>query len=82
MALLEIETKARLADRDAVMQKLEALGCAFVAPKTQDDTVYVAKTGTLEEFLSNDVFLRIRIQDGQKVVLTARSRCANRPRCW
>lgn len=72
MALLEIETKARLADRGAVMQKLEALGCAFAAPKTQDDTVYVAKTGTLEEFLSNDVFLRIRIQDGQKVVLTAK----------
>lgn len=72
MAKLEIETKARLVEREAVMQKLESLGCVLGEPKTQDDTVFAAKTATLEEFLSNDVFLRIRIQDGQKVVLTAK----------
>ena len=30
------------------------------------------KTGTLQEFLSNKVFLRIRIQNGEKVIMTAK----------
>jgi len=54
------------------MAKLIASGCVFSAPKTQDDMVWVEKTGSLEVFLANLVFLRIRIQDGSKVILTAK----------
>lgn len=54
------------------MQKLTELGCKFSEPIRQDDTVWVEKSGTLDEFLSNDFFLRIRIQDGSKVFLTAK----------
>jgi adenylate cyclase, class 2 len=52
---------------------LIALGCTFSEIKTQDDMVWVEKTGKLEEFLSNKVFLRIRIQNGGRVIMTAKS---------
>jgi adenylate cyclase class 2 len=69
---MEIEVKAKLKDKTAVMGKLAALGCKFSDAKTQDDMVWVEKTGSLEDFLSNKVFLRIRIQNGEKVIMTAK----------
>ena len=69
---MEIEVKARIADTSSVIGKLTSLGCVFSEPVTQDDMVYVEKTGSLDDFLSNDVFLRIRIQNDGKVVLTAK----------
>jgi adenylate cyclase class 2 len=69
---MEIEIKARLRDTQGVMAKLAALGCEFSAPKTQDDMVWAEITGPLEQFLSNKVFLRIRVQNGEKVILTAK----------
>ncbi len=69
---IEIEVKARIKDKAALLQKLSGLGCVLSEAKTQDDMVYVEKTGTLEEFLSNKVFLRIRVQNGSKVILTAK----------
>lgn len=72
MAKLEIETKALIRDREALVAKLAEAGCELSEPKRQDDTVYVQNTGDLATFLDNDVFLRIRIQDDGKVVLTAK----------
>ena len=69
----EIEVKARITETDALIHALTNLGCTFGEPVSQDDTVYAEKIGTLEEFLSNDVFLRIRIQDDGKIILTAKS---------
>lgn len=69
---MEIEVKAALRDVHTVQQKLESLGCVLSAPKKQDDMVYVQKTGSLEDFLSNDVFLRIRVQNDSKIILTAK----------
>lgn len=69
---MEIEVKARLRNKEEVIEKLKELGCVFSAPKIQDDMVWVEKTGTLEEFLSNKVFLRIRVQNGTKIILTAK----------
>ena len=69
---MEIEVKARLKDKEGVMAKLISLGCEFSPVKTQDDMVWTEKTGTLDEFLSNRVFLRIRIQNGEKVIMTAK----------
>lgn len=75
---MEIEVKAKLKNREAVLEKLTALGCKFSDIKTQDDMVWVTKTGSLEDFLSNGVFLRIRIQGGakdagEKIIMTAKS---------
>lgn len=69
---MEIEVKARLKDKDGVMQKLTALGCVFSEPKTQDDMVWVENKNSFEEWKANKVFMRIRIQDGKKVILTAK----------
>lgn len=69
---MEIEVKARLKDKEAVMAKLTELGCAFSDTKRQDDMVWVEKTGALDDFLSNKVFLRIRIQNDGKVIMTAK----------
>lgn len=69
---MEIEIKARLKDKDAVMEKLAALGCKFSPVKTQDDMVWIEKMGTMEEFLANPVFMRIRIQNNEKVIMTAK----------
>ena len=69
---LEIEIKARLRDREETIRQLEARGCVFDAISIQDDTVFVQKTGSLAEYLSNDVFMRIRIQNGDRTILTAK----------
>lgn len=70
---MEIEVKAKLRDQDAALKKLGALGCDLSDVKTQDDTVWVERTGTLDDFLSNKVFLRIRVQGDGTVLMTAKS---------
>lgn len=79
MAKLEIETKARIRDRDALLTKLAALGCELSVPKTQDDTVYVRNTGDLATFLGNEVFVRIRVQSDGHIVLTAKQPITKSP---
>lgn len=54
------------------MAKLVALGCEFSPVKTQDDMVWTENTGDMATFLANKVFMRIRVQDGKKVILTAK----------
>jgi adenylate cyclase class 2 len=74
---MEIEIKAKLVDKDAVMAKLQALGCEFSPVKTQDDMVWVENMGDMATFLANKVFLRIRIQNGEKVIMTAKQSKTN-----
>lgn len=69
---MEIEIKAQLNDKGVVMAKLKELGCEFSPVKTQDDMVWVENSGDMATFLANKVFLRIRIQNGEKVILTAK----------
>jgi adenylate cyclase class 2 len=69
---MEIEVKARLEDAEAIKEKLVALGCEFSNSKTQDDMVWVENIGSLDTFLANKVFLRIRVQNGEKIILTAK----------
>lgn len=63
----EVEAKARIRDRDALMTKLEELGCALGEPVRQEDVVYVRKHSSMEEFLGNDFFLRIREVPGKTI---------------
>jgi predicted adenylyl cyclase CyaB len=63
----EIEIKAHLRDREAVMAKLKELGCEVGAPVAQEDVVYVRHSGSMDEFLGNDLFLRIRATKGETI---------------
>ncbi len=69
---MEIEVKARVADSAALRTKLEGLGCVFSAPVVQDDTGFVRSVGSMEAFLGNDVFLRIRVQNDGRIIYTAK----------
>lgn len=69
---LEIETKARISDKGGVVAQLISRGCTLSQPVVQDDTVYVRELGTLEKFLNNDSFARIRIQNDGVVLLTVK----------
>jgi adenylate cyclase, class 2 len=69
---IEIEVKARIKDRAALVEKLAAMSCILSEPVVQDDTVYVENVGSLNLFMVNKVFLRIRIIDDAKVILTAK----------
>lgn len=70
----EIEIKAKLKDKMSVMKKLESFGCEFEPEVTQEDVVYVENTGSLETFLANKAFLRLRVRDGKKVLFTVKKR--------
>lgn len=56
----EIEVKAHLRNKEAVMRTITERGCTFSDAVTQNDVVYVEKVGSLETFLSNSIFVRIR----------------------
>jgi adenylate cyclase, class 2 len=73
----EIEIKAKLRDRAAVMKKLESLGCVFEKIMTQNDVVYAKNVGSLEAFRTNDAFLRIRVKTGPKILFTVKKPMAN-----
>ena len=68
----EIEIKARLREKDSVMNRLEGLGCIFSEPVRQEDIVYAEKIGSLETFLSNKVWLRVRVNNGTDIIFTAK----------
>ena len=68
----EIEVKARLKDKNHVLEKLTSLGCVLSEPIRQIDTVYAKIVGTLEEFLTNDHFLRIREKSDGRFIFTVK----------
>ena len=70
----EIEIKAKLRDKKSVMEKLQSLGCKFEPAVTQQDVVYVENIGSLETFLANRAFLRLRVKNGKKVLFTVKKR--------
>lgn len=73
----EIEIKAKLIDKKKLIEKLKSLGCVFEDAIVQNDTVYVENIGSLETFRSNKVFLRIRVKNNSKIILTLKKRMAN-----
>lgn len=74
----EIEIKAKLRDKEAVMAKLASLGCVFEEPIIQSDVVYAENVGTLPDFLSNKVFLRLRVRNDGKVFFTLKKKDADK----
>lgn len=59
----EVEVKAAVRDKEALIARLAERGCTFGPEITQDDTVYVRKIGTLDTYLANDAFLRLRVEN-------------------
>jgi adenylate cyclase class 2 len=66
----EVEVKAHARDVTSLKSALQALGCTFSTPVTQDDTLYVRNTGPVETYLSNAEFLRLRVQGDGTVLFT------------
>jgi len=73
----EIEIKARLRDKAAVVRKLKTLGCVFDKSITQEDTVYAENVGSLKAFNTNKIFLRLRVKNGTKIFFTLKKPMAN-----
>lgn len=66
----EIEVKVRVENPGPVMRALEALGCMWSTPITQHDTVYVKDVSSVDNYLRNNDFLRLRVQNGDTTILT------------
>ena len=66
----EIEIKFILPDRQRVIDLLGSKSSVFTSSKKQADSVYAKKIADLQTFLSNDVFMRIRIVDDAQAILT------------
>ena len=71
----EIEVKAHLKDREAVIKKLAEFGCVLSEPVRQIDTVYAKKSDTAGEYNSaNEHFLRIRKTSDGKCIFTVKEK--------
>jgi adenylate cyclase class 2 len=66
----EIEVKAALKNKVDFIGELAKRGCELGPVITQDDTIYVRETGTLEVYLSNSDFLRIRVEGSGRILFT------------
>lgn len=71
----EIEVKAYLKDREAVIAKLVELGCVLSEPVRQVDTVYSKASDSTTDYNSaNEHFLRIRKSSNGKVLFTVKEK--------
>lgn len=68
----EIEVKAHLKNKEQVLEKLQALGCVLSEPIRQVDTVYTKVVGNVEEYLTNDHFVRIREKSDGRFIFTVK----------
>lgn len=66
----EIEVKVRVENPEPVMRALEELGCVWSDAITQHDTVYVKDASSIESYLRNNDFLRLRVQNDATTILT------------
>ena len=69
----EIEIKAHLRNATQVIEKLTELQCVVSEPVRQIDTVYTKiPAQTVEEYLENDHFVRIREKSDGKFIFTVK----------
>ncbi len=68
----EIEVKARLKNKEQVLEKIKLLDCVLSEPIRQIDTVYAKIIGNVEEYLQNDHFVRIREKSDGKFIFTVK----------
>ena len=65
----EVEVKAHVRNKQELTSRLREQGALFSNGVTQNDTVYVKEIGSLEMFLANTFFLRIR-ETGEQTTFT------------
>lgn len=65
----EVEVKAHIRDEKGLLARLVEQGGVLTEAVTQEDTVYVKEVGSMEIFLANEHFLRIR-KTPEKVIFT------------
>jgi len=71
----EIEVKAHLKDREAIVKALTDFGCVLSEPIRQIDTVYSKTSETTADYNSaNEHFLRIRKTSDGKVLFTVKEK--------
>lgn len=75
----EIEVKAKITDKDALIEKLTALGCSFSEPITQKDKIFIPLGHDIPVENGVNVF-RIREQNG-KYILTLKQQVTNQLDC-
>lgn len=68
----EIEAKAQLKDKKAVLQKLTELGCVFGEPKTQNDIIFQKK-----DRINDSPVARIRETSDNTILFTVKKRGTN-----
>lgn len=69
----EIEVKAYLKNEKQIIEKIKTLECILSEPIKQVDTVYTRLPAkTVEEYLKNDHFVRIRERSDGKFILTVK----------
>lgn len=73
----EIEVKAKLKDKEKVLEKLKSMGCILSLPIKQIDTVYTKIIGNIDEYMKNDHFLRIREKSDGTFIFTVK-----KPTSW
>lgn len=73
----EVEIKIKVPDLNGLREKLESLGCQFGDSVEQEDVVYTRNIGSLETFLANSEFLRIRTQSNGKKIFTYKRQRVN-----
>ncbi|MBP6884103.1 MAG: class IV adenylate cyclase [Candidatus Pacebacteria bacterium] len=69
----EIEIKAHLRDRKAVVEKLTSLGCTLGNPVVQKDVVFGKDISSFEAFKNDSLVLRIR-ETNSDIIFTLKKR--------
>ncbi len=65
----EIEVKAKIKDKEALLKKLTELDCELSEPVVQKDQVFLQEGISYENYKAGDIFIRIREESG-KVIFT------------
>ena len=68
----EVEVKARVGNLEELLDALTAQGIILGEPLLQEDVIYVRELGSLDTFLANGLFLRLRTLGSGKVLFTAK----------
>ncbi len=69
----EIEVKARIKNAEQLFKKLASIGCILSVPVRQADTVYTRiPAKTVEDYLKNDHFVRIREKSDGSFLFTVK----------
>ncbi len=68
----EIEIKAYLKNKSAVLKKLAELGCELSEPVIQTDTVFAKVVAPYADYLKNEYFIRIREKNDGTFLFTVK----------